>query len=451
MLIVLAAAAAASCSDPDPVMPQDEPLTPDSPEGREEVAIPDARFRAYMLENFDADGDGRLSRYEASLVERIDCEGDKSLGGIDYISDATGIEACTNLRFLNLAGNGLTGIDLSGNKLLDTLQIAMNYDLKSLDVSQNTNLEQLMCFSCSLDGLDVTANTELRDLRCGGDGVADHVLDVLDCRNNRKLEILMAGTCQMSEIHLDCPDLLSLDLHENQIAELDIAGCHKFMSVNVYNNRISQFELQCPDLTFLRCDGNDLETLDVSDCPKLNIFYCYGNRLRELDLSNNDEIMYLNISDNQLTAFDASCLPLLVEFGCYNNKLENLLIASHEIVQLRCQNNNIAELDLTGLETLEYLDCQGNKMVSLAVDSPKLMTLDCQNNALRELDLSKLQSLQLLNCQENLLEILDLSLNGNMLKLSCNPMETLKTIYLAEGQNIRVIDKPETAEIVYKQ
>ena len=147
MLIVLAAAAAASCSDPDPVMPQDEPLTPDSPEGREEVAIPDARFRAYMLENFDADGDGRLSRYEASLVERIDCEGDKSLGGIDYISDATGIEACTNLRFLNLAGNGLTGIDLSGNKLLDTLQIAMNYDLKSLDVSQNTNLEQLMCFS----------------------------------------------------------------------------------------------------------------------------------------------------------------------------------------------------------------------------------------------------------------------------------------------------------------
>lgn len=61
-----------ACSKDDPV-PQDGSLTPDSPEGREAVTIPDEFLRTYLLKYFDFDRNGELSRYEASLVVRIDC------------------------------------------------------------------------------------------------------------------------------------------------------------------------------------------------------------------------------------------------------------------------------------------------------------------------------------------------------------------------------------------
>lgn len=80
-----------ACSKDDPV-PQDGSLTPDSPEGREAVTIPDEFLRTYLLKYFDFDRNGELSRYEASLVVRIDCPGNINAGEGAYMCDATGIE-----------------------------------------------------------------------------------------------------------------------------------------------------------------------------------------------------------------------------------------------------------------------------------------------------------------------------------------------------------------------
>ena len=134
-----------ACSKDDPV-PQDGPLTPDSPEGREAVTIPDEFLRTYLLKYFDFDRNGELSRYEASLVVRIDCPGNIVFGGKDYMCDATGIEACTNLHYLNLSGNDLTKLDVSNNKLLDTLDCSINTHLKNLRVAKQESLATaLLC------------------------------------------------------------------------------------------------------------------------------------------------------------------------------------------------------------------------------------------------------------------------------------------------------------------
>ena len=122
-----------ACSKDDPV-PQDGSLTPDSPEGREAVTI------------LDFDRNGELSRYEASLVVRIDCPGNINAGEGAYMCDATGIEACTNLRYLNLSGNDLTKLDVSNNKLLDTLDCSINTHLKNLRVAKQESLATaLLC------------------------------------------------------------------------------------------------------------------------------------------------------------------------------------------------------------------------------------------------------------------------------------------------------------------
>ena len=91
-------------------------------------------------------GRARLSRYEASLVVRIDCPGNINAGEGAYMCDATGIEACTNLRYLNLSGNDLTKLDVSNNKLLDTLDCSINTHLKNLRVAKQESLATaLLC------------------------------------------------------------------------------------------------------------------------------------------------------------------------------------------------------------------------------------------------------------------------------------------------------------------
>ena len=190
-----------ACSKDDPV-PQDGSLTPDSPEGREAVTIPDEFLRTYLLKYFDFDRNGELSRYEASLVVRIDCPGNINAGEGAYMCDATGIEACTNLRYLNLSGNDLTKLDVSNNKLLDTLDCSINTHLKNLRVAKQESLATA-CYACSLEieRWDLSANPELKDLRIGGDGyVAFDKVSILDCSNNHKLEVLMANLSQMQTL-----------------------------------------------------------------------------------------------------------------------------------------------------------------------------------------------------------------------------------------------------------
>ena len=116
-----------ACSKDDPV-PQDGSLTPDSPEGREAVTIPDEFLRTYLLKYFDFYRNGELSRYEASLVVRIDCPGNINAGEGAYMCDATG------------------KLDVSNNKLLDTLDCSINTHLKNLRVAKQESLATaLLC------------------------------------------------------------------------------------------------------------------------------------------------------------------------------------------------------------------------------------------------------------------------------------------------------------------
>ena len=60
----------------------------------------DKIFEAYCLGEFDLDGNGRISRYEAQRVVRIDCSG----RGIASLAD---VAEFANLRELDCRGNDL--------------------------------------------------------------------------------------------------------------------------------------------------------------------------------------------------------------------------------------------------------------------------------------------------------------------------------------------------------
>ena len=73
-----------------------------------DVDIEDDAFLAYLIENFDSNGDGRLQIEEAEAITSINLgpRGIKSLGGIEYM---------TSLKTLDCSKNLITRLDVSAN------------------------------------------------------------------------------------------------------------------------------------------------------------------------------------------------------------------------------------------------------------------------------------------------------------------------------------------------
>ncbi len=163
------------------------------------VNFTDSNFEAYCVENFDTNGDGKISCAEADEVTVIDVT---SMG----IASLQGIECFRNVNNLRCGENQLTTLDVSNNTALTMLNCRYN-QLTSLDVSNNTALEDLDCsynqltslvlnnaltwLSCQfnqLTTLDVSNNTALIYLYC-----RNNQLTSLDVSNNSALTELICS------------------------------------------------------------------------------------------------------------------------------------------------------------------------------------------------------------------------------------------------------------------
>ena len=113
----------------------------------EAVEIADEAFKAYLLENFDTDGDGVLSTKEAAAVTRIEAAG----RGIRSMAE---LNTCfTQLVYLDCSDNELTELDLSGLSKLTYLDCSGNNlteiniqslpGLETFDATENPGLEKI--------------------------------------------------------------------------------------------------------------------------------------------------------------------------------------------------------------------------------------------------------------------------------------------------------------------
>lgn len=229
----------------------------------DEANFPDANFRQYVLDNFDANGDGALSEIEISTVTEINVNG-------CGIADLTGIEYFTALSGLYCNDNQLTKLDVSQNTGLQILHCAEN-QLERLDVSKNVALTIVHCYMNQLTELDMSQNTELTQLDCGKNQLAK-----LDISRNTILRWL---TC-----------------YENQLTSLDVS--------------------QNTEIFLLDCSKNQLSELNVSENIALKSLNCADNHLTSLDLSQNGALSFVQASENSRNIvvdmnrqFDLAVLP----------------------------------------------------------------------------------------------------------------------------------------------
>ena len=109
----------------------------------EHINISDANFKAYLVTNFDTDGDRQISYSEALAVEEINLSGVKLA-----VKSLDGIKHFTNLKKLDCSNNYIAELNLNTklielyakNNPLNTIGVIGLADLEIVDVS-NTKLE----------------------------------------------------------------------------------------------------------------------------------------------------------------------------------------------------------------------------------------------------------------------------------------------------------------------
>ena len=212
------------------------------------ITIPDKNFKAYLVENFDKDGDGEIVLDEGRDITYINV-------GTNNIMSLQGIECFPNLKTLYAYGPWDNDAQKSDGKLTE------------LDVRNNTALTYLYCGYNQLSSLDVSNNTALTSLYCHW-----NQLSSLDVSNNTALTYLSCGSNQLSSLDVSNNTALTwLSCYSNQLSSLDVS-----------NNTA---------LTGLDCGSNQLSSLDVSNNTALTTLYCYPNQyLREIWLKSGQVI-----------------------------------------------------------------------------------------------------------------------------------------------------------------
>ena len=243
-------------------------------------AIPDPVFRTYVLENFDTDRDGKISRKEADAVLAIDlgrlCGESSDTPAIESLA---GVEHFRNLKQLICNGHALTELDLSKNTELNILKCKDN-QLTTLDLSENTALLTLNCGRNPIKTLDLTENRALSMLVCDY-----NQLTAFDLSENTKLTYLNCLNNQLT----------ALDLSENAALTELYCGYNRLTALDLSENT---------ELIRLGCSDNPLIRLNLSDLAKLEaVSFDYENH--EIQVITNSQTAFVSDLTRYMQSIEA--------------------------------------------------------------------------------------------------------------------------------------------------
>lgn len=317
-------------------------------DSKENIIFEDANFKAYLVANFDTDGDGEISKEEALAITKI-------IVGTKDIESLAGIEHMANLTELRCEGpwsifepeedpeGKLKTLDVSKNTKLTKLYCGFN-QFSSLDLTSNVLLERLRCAGNDLNNLDVSKNTELTRLTA-----YNNHLSSIDVSNNTKLEVIDLSNNQIKSIDISKNEsLATFNCDDNLLTELDPSNNQKLTNIYCSNNNLSSINVRKNQkLAKLVIIGNSIPQIDLRNNSELTHLFCEKNKISELDLSNNTKLRQLTVNDNSLSSLTVNCCP--------------------EIEILNANNNLIKEMDISELIALKYFDCIRNPLETLYI------------------------------------------------------------------------------------
>jgi len=268
--------------------------------------------------------------------------------------------------------------------------------LTALDVSQNTDLQNLYCYNSQLTALnvkngnntnftyfDATNNPNLTcievndpaystanwtnidpqtsfNLNCNNaetfvpDDNFENYLETHDANGNtvavgdpNSMGNGIANDDYVTTANINT--VTNLDISSQSVS--DLTGLQDFVSLEIFTasyNPIGTINLSSNTaLTDFNCFDCQLTSVDVSQNANLERLYVDNNQLTALDVTNNSLLIELYVTNNQLTNIDVSQNPNLTFFNCNNNQITSLDISSNTaLMSLNCQNNQLTSLDM---------------------------------------------------------------------------------------------------------
>lgn len=268
-------------------------------------------FKAYLVENFDTDGDGEISRDEAELITAIECE---DLG----LTSLEGVRNLTNLQTLHCSYNAI----------------------ETLDVSGMTSLTELLCDHNLITDLNVSGCTSLSSIECNSNAIGE--LNLADCRNT----------------------LTTITCNENKLARLDLTNFDKLFHLNCDDNQLTELLVDgCTALTSVDCASNQLTTLDFRQTPLIGEVYCSNNQLTSVLFPENSMMGTFECGGNQFTTIDLRNCPHLASLTLAMNKLTSLSVNYlKDLTFIDCTYNSLRSLDLTNLPNMNFVHCDNTGM-----------------------------------------------------------------------------------------
>lgn len=378
------------------------------------IPVEDPNFKAYLVENYDQDGDGEISYEEAAGIKTI------SNRRRVYVDDNRYYETTTWLA--GMTGFSLQGIEFMPN--LEELKYRSNddeYALSSLDLSNNPALTKIYVHNHSLSSLDLSNCPELTDLSCSRDVYAldNHNVNgyyatgnlrSLDLTNNPKLQNLSCYGCNI-EGQLDlsnCAELQVIYAYYNDFEELILgeklhlwrlylAGCKKLTSLDLSG---------CPNLKWISTYYTEkLVAIDYSFCPNLQTLY---EPPAGSNLSSNTSLTYLE-----------SSYPKIAGQLGYLTGLKELKTSGFTSLDLSA-NVNIRQLTIWNTES------------SASINITKLANLI-------SLDIASYADIHTLNISKNS-QLVDFTTHSN---------PALNTLLVAEGQSIEGVTVNRSDEKIH--
>ncbi len=418
------------------------------------TAISDANFEAELeaLGYDDISGDGQVPTQLIEGLETLDVE-NKS------ISDLTGIEDFRALKSLDVGYNSLITIDVTNNTELRQLIIRSN-NLTTIDLSANTLLVGFKAENCTLNSLDITNNPDIKVLWITGND-----LTTIDLSNNVALTSFWGNGNDFTTLDLtNNPALNSFRASSNSLASLNLKnGTNTNITGGANFQLTGNADLACvlvddaaySTTTWLGIDGNvnfsDIDC-DYTLIPDANFeaelrVLGYDDsaandgkvptRLIEvvtsLDISNKtisdvsgiedfSALTSLDIEDNSLTSLDISNNTALEFLFAQDNQIASIDFSQNvALTRIDIRNNPISALDVSSNNLITRLECNGTNITALDVTNlTQLDYFDANNLSLTTIDLSQnivLRSLRLMNTT---LTSIDVSANPNLETLWIN-------------------------------
>ena len=339
--------------------------------------IPDANLKAYLLNNYDDNGDGEISIVEADNITMVNCSG-------KGVTDLTGLESCTNLTTLNCSNNSIKKIELPNLLQLKTVTCNDN-PIEHINLDNCTALEYLNLQGVTTNAISGTAITldnytqattlyltakftpftsftvkntpTLTDLEFYGEftdvTVTDNTVLTLLVFYSPAVNATLSGNSVLEGV--DVSELTSLEL-------LDVRKC-KLQSLDVTKNLA---------LTSLNCSENELTSLDVSNNTSLAKFYCQTNKLSKINVTTNTALQEFNIANNLLSTINIRYNTALTYLNVNNNVDISMVNVQYNtaLERLYCNSTAIGELNIANNTALKKLECHSN---------PNLTTLTCSS------------------------------------------------------------------------